>query len=447
MLALIVVQLTLVIASAQQTVTPPRDPRDPSETRINVSPVDTPVDHRKIINELPSPIINTQGQPQELPSVPMPVPNQQMPTDSGAGSDSSGSSPYGNMGSLSDLQRMMNQRAGVPGEYYDGPSGSSGEYFGAGKMQACNMVPNSVKTALNEAKTFRAACSYAQRGESQKIAINDYSTRPSYMYIYDLQGKCLGKTLVSFGNGAGGAQIACSDHGSNLSPPGFHLTAEHHGNGKYNPSNSLKMVGLQGQDSAGRGILIHPARAPGTSSSWGCAGVGYDAFGAVKKTLGYGALVYNYWRPEQMGNRCSSRAGMNQSGSCQPDRGSPDIPSNATGTGSPGIAQLISLFELAYASQFPAERLKIKKGTEIIVVRELKSSGTYEIKMVKEEAVGPNVATAEALRSALELNEESLAEFKKRLNRDSGAIYVLKKDLPLLWEEEIYRLQKKKKSK
>lgn len=66
--------------------------------------------------------------------------------------------------------------------------------------------------------------------------------------------------------------------------------------------------------------------------------------------------------------------------------------------------------------------------------------------MNKEEAVGPNVASLESLRAALDLKEESIGDFKKRLSRDTGALYVLKKDLPLLWEEEIYRLQKQKKS-
>lgn len=324
------------------------------------------------------------------------------------------------------------------------PSGAAGEYFGPGKMQACGEPPASAKKAFDDAVKFRSQCGWAQRGENQKIAINDFATRPSMMYIYDLSGKCLGKTMVAFGNGARGAQVACSDANSHLSPPGFHITATHNG-AKYNSNNSLKMVGLQGQGSSGRAILIHPTRAPGTSSTWGCAGVGYGAFGAVKKTLGLGALVYNAFPPSQVARNCGNKAGSQyppDGSQCRPDPGAPAVPQNATGSGSPAVSYHSTWIEPAYAAQFP-ERLKIKKGTEIVLLAYQKASDTYVIKMVKEEAQGPNVAATEALIESLNL-KESVKDFHKRTSRDRGAIYILKRDLPLLWEEEVFKRVRKK---
>ncbi len=378
----------------------------------------------------PASIVSPTGVPQVLDSTPKPITTASPTTRPAEGNSTA------NPGNTTSPWSSS-------GEYLNGPSGSRGEYFGPGVMEKCGTPPASATTALKEAQAFRAGCSYAQRGESQKIAINDYSTRPAYMYIYDLNGTCLGKTMVAFGNGQGGEQVACSDHGSHLSPPGFHLTAVHNnGGGIYDSYNSLKMVGLQGQNSTGRGILLHACRAPGTSSTWGCAGVGYDAFKAVQKTLGYGALVYNYWKRDQLSGRCKTSAGMSKSSDCRPDRDSPGIPGNATGQGSPAVALLnLKIFAESHANSFPSQRLRIKKGTEILINRKLESSGTYEIVIPKEEAVGPNVATPEALAKALGY-DESLSEFKKRLSRDSGAIYILKADLPLLWEEEIFRLQK-----
>jgi hypothetical protein len=378
--------------------------------------------------------------PPVLPADPIPVTPQQPPPGT-----QTKPPEYGNKNFSDKINDMINRFRGDKGEYYNGGAGSNGEYFGPGEMQKCDKAPASAEKAYEEAKNFRASCRLAQRGDQQKIAVNDYSTRPAYMYIFDQAGKCLGKTMVAFGNGAGGAQIACSDSGSHLSPPGFHLTAIHHGGGKYNPNNSIKMVGLQGQNSVGRGILIHEAGAPGTSSTWGCAGVGYGAaFKAVKETLGYGALVYNYWSPQQMANNCKNRAGMTNNGTCVADAGTPGIPDNATGQGAPAVTRFWwKLIDEAYAIGFPGPRLKIKKGTEIAVLRLLVRSGTLEIEMVKEEAQGPNVVRPEELIRALGLREP-VKDFLKRIERESGGIYVLKNDLPLLWEAEIYRLQKRK---
>lgn len=97
---------------------------------------------------------------------------------------------------------------------------------GSGKMEHCGPMngPTQVKSALMEAKEFMNKCSLARRGPSQKIAINDYSGGSTpMMYIFDLEGNCLGKTAISYGNGKGKVKpLPCSDDGEHLTPAGFH---------------------------------------------------------------------------------------------------------------------------------------------------------------------------------------------------------------------------------
>lgn len=331
-------------------------------------------------------------------------------------------------------------------EYYNGESGLGAkggyEYFGPGVMEKCDQASANALERLQEAKNFRASCPAVQKGATQRIAINDYSIRPSYMFIFDEHDKCIGKTMVAFGNGAGGAQSACGDDGSHLTPPGFHLTALH-SSGRFNPGNCLKMVGAQGQGSVGRGILIHGTGAPGTSSTWGCSGVPYSAFKAVQTALGYGALVYNYFKPEQLANGCRNRRGISVNDACQIDPGV-SVP-NSTG-GTPAVAWWESLLAGVEAdAALPAlpPRESIKKGTEITIFQYNPKSDTFEITMVNEEAVGPNVVTPEGLQSAIGVSG-SLADFRKRLHRNVGANYVLKKNLPLLWGREIYKRQQRR---
>jgi len=344
-------------------------------------------------------------------------------------------------------KQMDFNRLNQLGEYFNGASGANGEYFGKGIMERCGEAPASAKQGFKDAMEFRQRCDLAKRGDNQMVAVNDFSTRPSVMYIFDQQGNCKGKTMVAFGNGAGGAQVACSDNGSHLTPPGAHLLAKRVGGGKFHSGNSMTMIGLQGQNSVGRGVLLHATGAPGTSSTWGCAGVGYDALGAVMKSLGEGAIMYNYFTSNQMANGCRSPAGRDKNAGCQMDSGSPGVPQNATGDGAPAVTWWMKLFNEAYAVAFPP-RESIKKGTSISIYRYLPASGTYEITMTAEEAVGPNVAAPESLMKALGY-KEPIKDFNKRMERNfsNGTVYTLKKDLPLLWAEEIFQLQLKRKRK
>ncbi len=256
-----------------------------------------------------------------------------------------------NQDMLNLINQMMGGGAGSgvgigPG---NGPNGSSidpnakfesmNQQIGPGIMEACGDPPASAHEAFETAKNFRQKCSLANRGDNQKIAVNDYSTiRMPYMYIFDIHGNCLGKTAVTYGNGAGPVRPQpCNDDGSHLTPPGFFLTAEHNG-ASYGPGNSLGLVGLEGQGAKGRGVVIHPAQAPGTASSWGCSGVGYGAFRAVQKSLGKGALVFNYFGNTGRPGGCTNINGLNPAHNfCRLDPGAPGIPQMSTSQGAPTL--------------------------------------------------------------------------------------------------------------
>ncbi|MGE4130209.1 MAG: hypothetical protein AB7F86_01150 [Bdellovibrionales bacterium] len=98
----------------------------------------------------------------------------------------------------------------------------------------------------------------------------------------------------------------------------------------------------------------------------------------------------------------------------------------------------------SHRSPIPKERLKIKKGAEIIIGNYLEKSNTYEVIISRERAVGPNVATPDAIKKSVGLSEP-VKDLQKSWARSPGTIYVLKKDLPLLWEEEIFKRQKTQK--
>jgi hypothetical protein len=88
------------------------------------------------------------------------------------------------------------------------------------------------------------------------------------------------------------------------------------------------------------------------------------------------------------------------------------------------------------------ERVIMKAGTEITVDHYSSDSDSFEITINKERGVGPNVATSEALQKAIG-TEGAAKDFQRRLIHDVGSIYVLKKELPLLFEKEIKERKKK----
>jgi hypothetical protein len=230
----------------------------------------------------------------------------------------------------------------------DVPAGSG--IVGSSSMDPCGTPPPDIKKALDEAISFKNECSVTRNTVvgDKKIAINDYSKMPATMYIFSADGKtCYGKTAVAYGNGVNqdtgqvcsdgsGRPLPCAEDGCHTTPPGFHITQTHNGL-KFNSSNSLAMVGLEGQNSLQRNILIHieDARAVGSNSTWGCSGV--NCFQRVQELLGTGSLVYNYFGDTPLAPRCKESNGMtaNRSPStCHEDGKVPPSPSVPDGDSS-----------------------------------------------------------------------------------------------------------------
>lgn len=87
-------------------------------------------------------------------------------------------------------------------------------------------------------------------------------------------------------------------------------------------------------------------------------------------------------------------------------------------------------------------RMRLKAGTEITVSKYLERSNVFEVTINRALDEGPNWATPEDLKSAIGL-EGSAKDFVKRSLRDPSAVYVLKKELLLLWPVELTAREKK----
>jgi hypothetical protein len=295
----------------------------------------------------PWPSQNPEGLP--APATPQAAPPPFQPTPPPPGM------PMGaqaNANNLPQFLQQLNSSPGLLGGFGSFPGFGTGidasgypfvpQVPGSGKLEACGLISQAsqVAKARDEAIKFRNECAIAQRGDNQKIAVNDFSSgNTPYMYIFNVKGECLYKTAVSYGNGAGPVRpLPCSRDGSKLTPPGMHITAPHRNGTTYNEGNSTLMVGLEGQQSAGRGILVHYAQSPGTASSWGCSGVGpYDQ---VRKVLGYGSLVYNYFGDTPLAPGCGNGAGMGppKPASCRMDAAATPVPTFSTSE-SPGTVK------------------------------------------------------------------------------------------------------------
>jgi hypothetical protein len=207
------------------------------------------------------------------------------------------------------LDDSENSSTGARGTYGRPGQLNYGNWDGKG---SCENVPASVKTAYREALAFTKSCSAAAIAPGKKLAVNDYSGSNSpKMYIFDQDGNCEMAVPVSWGSGAvpRGSLKACSTTNSKQTPPGFHITAAHTGGSRFSEDNSIGLAGLSGQNSLGaRGILIHSAGYAGTGSSWGCSAVPTASFPAIKSTLGYGSLVYNYFG--NVRSECGTNAGF-----------------------------------------------------------------------------------------------------------------------------------------
>lgn len=214
------------------------------------------------------------------------------------------------------------------------PSGYTPGLLGASSFGSTSCagkpVPASVQTALQEIMSFKNSCRHLAGfdGSGKKIAINDYSggSMPPRMYIFDASGKnCLKSVAIAYGGGGRGVSppAPCSGDGQKLTPPGIHITATHNGK-RYAGANAIGMVGLSGQGSVGRGVIMHPKNSAGAPSTWGCTGISPSEFASVRQMLGEGSLVHNYFGYTNAPGYCSDKSGLQRppnGSACRPDPG------------------------------------------------------------------------------------------------------------------------------
>ncbi|KHD90043.1 MAG: hypothetical protein OM95_00545 [Bdellovibrio sp. ArHS] len=93
-------------------------------------------------------------------------------------------------------------------------------------------------------------------------------------------------------------------------------------------------------------------------------------------------------------------------------------------------------------SQAELEALKIMKGTEIEISHYDDDTDTFEVTIIKEPGVGPNVTTPEELYRATEMNVD-FATFSAKKRDYIGSEFPLKEDLILIGPEQIQKRAKK----
>lgn len=101
--------------------------------------------------------------------------------------------------------------------------------------------------------------------------------------------------------------------------------------------------------------------------------------------------------------------------------------------------------EIAPADRQPPRRV-LPVGTEISIDRYVKDTNVFEILITDESDVGPNIATPEHLQAAIKV-KGSQEKFMQQMARDKSAVYVLKKELELLYPNEVKAPPKKPASK
>lgn len=286
-------------------------------TILNINSTAMPNGLQPSISQTASPTPTPTPMPSAPPS-PTPDPNStlQQPQNNqgnsgGGGSPSGGGAPGGGGGQPQGQQQPESDHSNYQ---HDSESGGSLAGSGGGNC-SCSALQNSsggLGDAVKEMQKYRASClgrnSSGRSGLSEKMALNDYRGSTGCMYILDADsGTCTFATPAAYGTGGGVPPQPGCDGESHQTPAGFHVTARHEQGSRYGPNNSLLMVGLQNQGSAGRGILIHQGSCQGGACSWGCSGV--TDFERVKSELGEGALVYNFFGGK-VGN-CSAAGNPN----------------------------------------------------------------------------------------------------------------------------------------
>lgn len=251
-----------------------------------------------------SPVMQPVTTGQEPGSVPA-----AQPAPSGGAGMMPGMMPMGAMGAMgAQPQSASNRRSGRAGTYVCFNDEES--------PCKCENVAT-IAEAIKEAQEFHALCveQGVIRSPNRLMAINDYRGRVGCMYLIDVNtGQCDYATTSDYGTGSGVPPRPGCTSGSHMTPAGFHLTRPHNGE-RYDESNSLGLMGLQGQMSGPRAILIHQGKCRGGAATWGCSGVGN--YPEVRKRLGrQGTLVYNYF-----GDEVGNCRGVRNKKSCRPESG------------------------------------------------------------------------------------------------------------------------------
>lgn len=227
----------------------------------------------------------------------------------------------GGMNPMSSMMPMMGQMGQSPQSSNNGRGRRSSALpaacFNNSSVCQCHGA-SKIADAIKEAQEFHQLCTsqgVLNSSGNRLMAINDYREKVGCMYLVNVDtGQCEFATTSDYGRGSGVPPRPGCESNSRMTPAGFHVTRPHNG-ARYDTGNSLGMAGLQGQNSAGRGILIHQGYCRGGASTWGCAGVG-DYKGVRERLGSQGSLIYNYFGDE-VGN-CS---GARDRSSCKRDDG------------------------------------------------------------------------------------------------------------------------------
>lgn len=162
--------------------------------------------------------------------------------------------------------------------------------------------------AKEKMKAYLSRCGANLRIPNGNVSIIDFSSSRPVMYVLrqsDLS--CVTAMHVGYGvNSHGNPPKAGNSPSSLMTPPGFHITKVHNG-AAYQEFNSIGIAGMGSDNSntIGRGVILHPSN----GHTHGCIGIPWAQFAEVKKMLGYGTVVYNYFPNQANGDsemRCPS---------------------------------------------------------------------------------------------------------------------------------------------
>lgn len=165
-------------------------------------------------------------------------------------------------------------------------------------LKDCSALPAAAKEKM---RGYLQRCGPNLRIPNGNVAIIDFSTSRPVLYVLrqsDLS--CVQAVHIGYGVGShGNPPRAGNTPESHMSPPGFHITKVHNGSA-YQEFNSIGIMGMgrDNSNTAGRGVILHPSN----GHTHGCIGIPWARFAEIKKQLGYGTVVYNYFPSQSNGD-------------------------------------------------------------------------------------------------------------------------------------------------